>query len=136
MAAKIGVRLMDGRRYQELGLQYDQARRLAAAYIGTLRSVYGNSKPRAIAGEIFDALQREPTKRERGTLPGSSGPGGRSGPAGGTGSDVSGKGIDLHPVMFDQQGNVVGPDHPNPARLIPESMTRRSSEQKLKDSLK
>ncbi len=58
MAAEIGVRLMDPGRFGELGLQYKQARSLAAHYLRALRIEYGHAPPRDIALEIFRSLRK------------------------------------------------------------------------------
>src|SRR5579872_2667450 len=71
-------RLMRPQRYKELGLSLEQSRSLAAHYVRSLRKEYGHVRPRELAKQIFDAIQRGDRRsgEQPSGVPGSSGSGG------------------------------------------------------------
>ena len=95
--AEVGVRLMNAGRFEELGLDWNQARSLAARYIRALRQAYGSQTPRDIARRINRAFG-SPAKggaTEHGALPEGARPAGRERLAGGAGPDLSGGGPEI-----------------------------------------
>ncbi len=90
--AEIGVRLMDRDRFEELGLNFWEARTLAARYVRALREVYGNTPPREIARKVFDAQEWRAAVPKPRAESASSGSEGRGGPESGARADLSGSG--------------------------------------------
>jgi hypothetical protein len=65
LAAEIGVRLMESGRFQELGLQYNQARDLAAHYLRAPEEIWTRRKPAHRQRSLRRTLPRASSGRRR-----------------------------------------------------------------------